>query len=55
MIVALKDCIGCQAAGLPEPGYSFYCCDKCLDKLANVLELAEAGALVDPPMSGWVS
>jgi hypothetical protein len=50
-----KQCIGCQAVGVPEPGYRFYVCIPCLDGLCEVLALAEAGALAGPSPGGMVS
>lgn len=37
----VKKCLGCDAVGLPEPGYSFFVCCPCLDRLADVIEFAE--------------
>lgn len=37
----IKQCIGCAAVGLPEPGYSFFACGACLDRLGDVIENAE--------------
>lgn len=31
----MKPCIGCDETGEPEPGYSFYLCGVCCDRLAD--------------------
>ena len=39
----MKCCMSaCRATGEPEPGYDFFCCTECLDKLAALLEAKDA-------------
>lgn len=49
-----KPCILCDAPGVPEPGFNFYACDACCDKLADRFEARCDAVLkaLDEPRAG---
>lgn len=47
----VKQCVGCDAVGLPEKGYRFYVCTECLDLFGKLLDGFDAPT----PRSGLVS